>query len=133
MSELLSRAGAIKDVATSLEYVPDSDAVVTTLIRSCEELTSSGSATAALKLLDLAEAIRGAVPDAWRIRFEIAKANALRVTGNYEGSLRLCRSLLIEEADNLTQLPDQYVLLRIIEGGALWQLNASDEAIERLE
>lgn len=132
MTDILSRAGAIKDVATSLDHVPDSDAVVTTLIRSCEELTSSGSAPAALKLIELADSIRGTIPDSWRIRFEIAKASALRVVGHYERSLRLCRALLIEEAEHLAQLPDQYIQLRITEGGCLWQLNASDEAIERL-
>ena len=50
MSDLLSRAGAIKDVAVSLHEVPDSDAVVTTLIRSCEEEASSrGAALLALE------------------------------------------------------------------------------------
>src|SRR2546423_11178424 len=126
MSDLLSKAGAMREIANALDYVPDSDAVVTTLIRSCEELTGGGSAHAALKLLELTDSIRGSITDAWRIRFEITRANALRLTGDYETSLRICRSMLTNDGHHLAHLREQYIQLRIAEGAALWHLNACD-------
>ena len=129
MSDLLYRAGAIHAAASMSHGIVASGPLVSTLIQSCEELTAAGSAAAALELIGLTESLRESMPIEWCIRLDVTRARALSTTGSLEECLRICRETRATNAANLGQMPDLAVELRIIEGSALWQLNACDEAI----
>src|SRR5262249_34414682 len=122
---------AFQRLASDAE-APSSASFLAMLVRCCEELLDGGDSQAASKLID-SVANDGQLTSEFSVRLEILNARALRNTGHYERSLRLCRSLLSPQSNAATFLSDeQRILLRILENAALWQLNACDQAIEEL-
>jgi tetratricopeptide (TPR) repeat protein len=91
----------------------------------------AGESAAVLELLSVAEQAAGSPQSGLMFRLQLLRARALRGMGRYDEGLAVCAQALSMSPGTIA-LPEQRMMLRIVEGATLWQVNRVDESVEKL-
>src|SRR5438552_2398523 len=94
MTDILTRASALKELVGSPELGPDRQRVAEAVLSCCNEFLNAGEAKEAIDLLNASVHLVGSMGSGWAFRFDSTRARSLYALGLYEDSLSLTRSLL---------------------------------------
>jgi transcriptional regulator with AAA-type ATPase domain/tetratricopeptide (TPR) repeat protein len=132
MIEPLARAKALTELLASPGSQSVDQSVAEAAVACCAELVECGEFQRALQLIQSSADVAEQAGKDWRLRLEVIKVRALRLSGSFGESLELSQRLLSGEQDSLRRLPHLSYELRINEAGTLTLLNRASDARELL-
>jgi hypothetical protein len=94
MTELLSRADALKNVFVAGVASDAQQGLAEAAIACCCDLVDAGEFAKALDLIESSRQIAGEAGDACRLRLRLVEVRALRLNGHFERSLDLASTVL---------------------------------------